>query len=390
MGAVRKGRVIVAGHICLDVIPDLSASRELRFVPGTMSGIGPVTVSTGGSVPNTGLSLYRLGAEVSLLAKIGDDPFGKMVRDSIARADKKLAEGLLVSPGEHTSCTIILSPPGEDRMFLHYSGANASFSSDDLPENLPEADIFHFGYPQVMRRMYQNGGEEMRRMFDRAKNAGLTTSLDTSYPDLSSEAGEADWQGIFENTLPAVDVFLPSVEEILVMLEPEYRKLAARDPTRLARAPVEDIRRLGEKLLGMGAAIVGIKAGGRGMYLRTSSEGRLKSANLPVDLLAWADREMWSSAFEATVVGTVGAGDAAVAGFLFGLLNGMQPERAITAACAAGASAVEAADATSGVRCWRDIESRIVAGWQRDEGQPDQGWSASKYPGVWSGPRDQR
>ena len=49
---------IVAGHICLDVIPDLSRSQgeamEALFRPGRLVEVGPVTFSTGGPVTNSG------------------------------------------------------------------------------------------------------------------------------------------------------------------------------------------------------------------------------------------------------------------------------------------------------------------------------------------------
>ena len=58
----------------------------------------------------------------------------------------------------------------------------------------------------------------------------------------------------------------------------------------------------------------------------------------------------------------VGAGDATVAGFLHAPLLGDSPEDAVTAAVASGASSVEAADATSGVRSWKETRCRISRG----------------------------
>ena len=381
--------MIVAGHLCLDVIPELSGRFD--FVPGTMVSAGPVRVSTGGAVSNTGLSLHRLGAEVRLIARIGDDPFGKLVRERIEGEGAGLARSLVASPETGTSYTVILSPPGEDRMFIHYPGANATFSSKNLPERLPEAALFHFGYPQVMRRFYEDGGGELRRLFQRARSAGMTTSLDTCFPDLYSESGKADWSAIFEEALPAVDVFIPSLEEALVMLEPDrHLQQAFTDTSALANTPLEEIRSFCERLLGMGVAVAGMKCGSRGLYLRTAPAERLKRAGQVFsreDLPSWADRELWGSPFEVEVKGAVGAGDAAYAGLLFGLTRGMYPEEALTAACAAGASSVEAADATSGVKSWEETRRRIEGGWRRGSEGPV-GWSTSSIEGVWLGPAD--
>jgi len=78
--------------------------------------------------------------------------------------------------------------------------------------------LFHFGYPPLMERMYANDGIELATIFQRVKALGLTTSLDLSMPDPSSAAGRANWHAILGATLPYVDVFLPSAEEILLML----------------------------------------------------------------------------------------------------------------------------------------------------------------------------
>jgi sugar/nucleoside kinase (ribokinase family) len=389
----RGSGVIVAGHLCLDLIPTLPG--EVRYTPGTLASVGPVTVSTGGCVPNTGLALHRLGAPVRLLAKVADDPLGKIVRDLLARVSDDLAEGLLDAPSENTSYSVILSPPGEDRMILHHPGPNDTFAAEDLPEDLedvlPEARIFHFGYPPIMRRMYEDSGENLRRVLNRAKHSGLTTSLDTTYPDPASEAGRADWGRVFETALPEADVFLPSLEEILLMLEPDARVEAARrGPEALSRVPVERISHVGNRLVALGAAVVGIKCGARGLYLRTAPEERLKDAGpaFPGDRRAWADRELWSSAFEVRAIGTTGAGDAAVAGFLRGLLGGLPPEENVTIACAVGASSVEAADATSGVRSWEETRERFADNRKRSTVPPGEGWREGELPGVWIGPHD--
>jgi hypothetical protein len=52
--------VMVAGHICLDVHPDLSGAGrkpfEDSFLPGRLIASGPVSYSSGGTVANTGLA----------------------------------------------------------------------------------------------------------------------------------------------------------------------------------------------------------------------------------------------------------------------------------------------------------------------------------------------
>jgi sugar/nucleoside kinase (ribokinase family) len=105
----------------------------------------------------------------------------------------------------------------------------------------------------------------------------------------------------------------------------------------------------------------------------------------PQDLSAWANREIWAPCFQVDVVGTTGAGDATIAGFLSGLLRGMSIEQCITAALAVGACNVEAADALSGVRTWEATQDRIQAGWERHALQLDApGWVWDEQHHIWN------
>jgi sugar/nucleoside kinase (ribokinase family) len=389
----RAIEAIVAGHICLDIIPALPPDDSAwQYRPGVLVEVGPAAVATGGCVSNAGQVLHRLGVATRLAGKVGDDAFGVVVRDVLARSCEELAEGLLVAPGEQTSYSVVIYPPGRDRMFLHYPGANDTFVSADIPDEVfAEGRIFHFGYPPLMARMYEASGLELARIMQRAKSAGLTTGLDMAYPDPDKATGKADWRAILRGALPSVDVFVPSLEEVSYMLghSADVAEALAAGPDR-ARKVAAHMSALSTTLLDLGAGMVGIKAGDLGFYLRTASSDRLRAAGraAPRDCQGWANREIWSSVFQVPVVGTVGAGDATVAGFIFGLLRAMTPEQAVTAACAVGASSVEAPDATSGVAAWDDVRSRIDAGWVRLDLHLGGDWAPSSAPGVWLGPHD--
>jgi sugar/nucleoside kinase (ribokinase family) len=140
-------------------------------------------------------------------------------------------------------------------------------------------------------------------------------------------------------------------------------------------------------MIGLGVGIAGVKLGEHGLYVRSAQAARLV-VGPGVIPSAWADRELYSSVFETDVVGTTGAGDATIAGFLFGLLKGMSPGATVTAACAVGGSSTEAADGTSSVPSWPEIERRLRRGWRRKAATPGPGWSPSREPGLWHGPRD--
>jgi sugar/nucleoside kinase (ribokinase family) len=128
----------------------------------------------------------------------------------------------------------------------------------------------------------------------------------------------------------------------------------------------KDPHRHSEELLRMGAGIVVLKMGERGLYLKSSSTldrlfflNRLGYSHLD----AWCSIEHRSPCFKVAVAGTTGAGDCAIAGFLTSLLKGLSPPKALQMAAAAGASSVEKVDATSGVPTWHDLTQRVAKGW---------------------------
>jgi sugar/nucleoside kinase (ribokinase family) len=390
-------QVVVAGHICLDIIPDLSrvsVPAAQFFTPGELVEVGPATLSTGGAVPNTGLALIKLGVSAVLMGKIGDDPFGTLVRLILERWGA--GGGLVVVPGEATSYTVVLSLRDLDRMFLHDPAANTTFCADDVRYDVvAEARLFHLGYPPLLRRLYADGGRELVEIFRRVKELGVTTSLDVTMPDLNSPSGQTDWRAILERAMPYVDVFLPSAGEMLAMLDrvryDDYRRRSPEDILPLVSG--DDLSWLGDALLDMGGGITGIKCGARGIYLRTADGGRLREIGgaRPDDLGAWAGREMWQAAFHvADCAGTTAAGDSAIAGFLVAYLRGCSPERCLQYACAAGAFSVTAPAALSGLRPWDEMVATVEAGWERNALEvTGAGWSRAPS-GLWLGPHDAR
>ena len=366
--------VIVAGHICLDIIPrfpvDAGGGLSAYLAPGRLSEIGHATLSTGGAVSNTGLNLKRLGVNTQLMGKTGDDLFGRAILDIVSSYGPELAGGMLVVPGETSSYTVVINPPHIDRMFLHCPGANHSFGADDVRyELLTDARIFHFGYPPLMGRLYAKQGQEIIEMFQRAKETGVTTSLDMVMPDPAGPSGQVDWRAIMERTMPYVDLFVPSAEEWLFMVNrSRFDELSASVGAAgmLDALSVKEIRLLAETALEMGAKVVMLKLGERGIYLRTASDLGDIGQGRPADPVSWETRELWVPRFiPDELVGTTGAGDATIAGFLAAFLRGALPERALTIAAAVGAYNVEAADALSGVRPWEETLARIDAGWEK-------------------------
>lgn len=359
---------VIAGHIALDLFPELPG--PVAYEPGRLTVVGPALIATGGSVSNTGLTLHRLGVPVRLVGKVGADLFGRALVDALAALGEDLASEIIVSTSDVTSYTIAISPPGVDRTFLHCPGANQSFRADDVrDEVLRGARVFHFGYPPLMREMYAAGGEQLRRLFERVHAAGAATSLDLCAVDPESEAGRVDWEQVLANALPFVDVFAPSIEELLFMLDRSAHAALQASPGIAAFVDRGRLSRLADRLLEMGAAAVAIKLGDQGLYLRTARDGARIAAfcdRLGLTASAWRDREVLAPCFAArAIVGTTGSGDCTIAGLLAALLRGEVPVDAATSATAVGACSVEAVDPTSAVTPWPQVAARLARGWPR-------------------------
>lgn len=366
---------VVAGHICLDITPSIakqsSSGISEIFAPGRLINVGDADIHTGGSVANTGLAMKILGADVTLAGKIGSDDFGDMVISIVSKYDA--SSGLIRSKDDSTSYSVVLAVPGIDRIFLHNPGANNTFCADDLPmDAIRSAALFHFGYPPLMKRIYENDGEELIKILRMVQEAGAATSLDLAAVDPDTPAGKADWKKILANALPYVDIFEPSIEELLFMLDrTKYEDLRKNNPDCDLTEIVDlerDIIPLGKTCMDMGARIVLIKCGVPGMYYCTAPSeelGRI-SPRLEIDTSVWADKNGFETSFVPDkVLSGTGAGDTSVAAFLTSILNGYTPEQSVRYASATGACCVSAYDSLSGLLSFEKIDEKIAGGWKK-------------------------
>ena len=72
--------VVVAGHTCVDIIPEFYSGGETLtdvLSPGKLVNIGPLLTTTGGAVPNTGGALQKLGVNTAFVGKVGNDVLGE-------------------------------------------------------------------------------------------------------------------------------------------------------------------------------------------------------------------------------------------------------------------------------------------------------------------------
>lgn len=369
-------KIISAGHICLDitpVFPDKKVSQIKEVLqPGKLIEMGKAEVSTGGSVANTGVAMKLLGADVTLMGKIGNDEFGDMICSVLDRY--ATSKGMIRAKDESTSYSVVLAIPGIDRMFLHNPGANNSFYSSDIDDKqLEETALFHFGYPTLMESMYENEGEELVKLFKKVKSFGCATSLDLTAVDPDSKAGKVNWKNILERVMPYVDFFVPSIEELCFMIDnarfEEWQQRAdGRDVTEILDLE-KDIRPLADQCMNLGTKVLLLKCGVPGMYYRTANEKILKTIGNKIELSIeeWKDKEGFEHSYKPEkVLSATGAGDTSIAAFLTSMLNGEKPEDCVQLAAATGACCVATYDSLSGILPLQELKKRIANGWEKN------------------------
>jgi len=272
---------------------------------GRLSTVDDMGIGLGGCAANTGLCLVKLGTDTAIMGKVGDDGFGKFVSDTLTAAGADV-RGLVVDNRPGTSATMVMIDSEGERTFLHYPGANGRLKLEDLDfEVITSCRIFHCAGALVMGDF---DGEPMAECLRRAQEAGATTALDTVYNDKSG------WMDKLAPCLKYTDVFLPSLAEAQKLTDETTPEAVA------------------EKLLDCGIKTVGLKMGEHGSYIRT------------------ADVELRVPAYRMEVLDGTGAGDAFVAGFLRGILEGWDLERTTKFANAVGGLCTTGIGTTAGVR----------------------------------------
>ena len=365
-------KIVVAGHISLDLTPKFNMANKVNSMgdiirPGKLVSVGKAAIAPGGCVTNTGLALKKFGADVSLIAKVGNDEFADILyskyREQGAEPD------FIVSREDATSYTIVLAPKGCDRAFLHDSAANDSFKEEDIDyEVVKEADYFHFGYPTLMKEFYRSDKDELQNMYRKVKKLNLITSLDVTAVDPESETADIDWNKRLSEVLPYVDFFMPSIEELCFMLDREkYYEMQKRgsDDVCLYLSLSEDVIPMAEKVLNLGCKGVLIKCGAAGLFLMTADSSRMKELSENVSVEKWADKKIFQNSYVPDrILSGTGAGDTSIAAFIYGMCNEMSPEDTLKIAAGTGASCITEYDTLSGLLSIEALKNKIQNGWK--------------------------
>lgn len=294
-------RVVCAGVIVADHL-----SKPIDHLPaaGELVAADELILASGGCAANCAIDLAKLGVRATVCGKVGADVFGDFLRSALAREGVD-ASGLALDPTLPTSQTLIVNVKGEDRRFIHSFGANRSLSVADLESVLtPPPAVLYIGGYLILPGLEPNA---LARRLESLRAGGTKVLLDVV------AAGPGDHLSILDPVLPHLDVFLPNEDEARLILG--------------AGSPFDHALEFQRR----GAERVVITRGGAGAVLADPS-GLFEAAAFKVDF----------------VDGT-GGGDAFDAGYIAGLLDGLDAMGSVRLASALGASCVRAVGATAGV-----------------------------------------
>ncbi|HZV03690.1 MAG TPA: carbohydrate kinase family protein [Gemmataceae bacterium] len=295
--------VIVADHV--------SSPISHLPAPGELVVADQLLLTIGGCAANVAVDLVKLGITAAVVGRVGEDVFGRVVADMLRECQVDVTS-LLVSPDVGTAQTIIVNVAGQDRRFIHTFGANAAFCAADIPlERVAKCRILYVGGYLLMGGLE---AEELIPVFAAARQGGAKTVLDVVTP------GPAAYLPRLEKLLPHVDVFLPNDYEAELILGEK------------------DALRQAERFHELGARTVIITMGDRGSVL-IGDGVRLRAESYRVPF----------------VDGT-GGGDAFAAGYIDGMLRGLDEEGCLRIGSAVGASCVRAIGTTTGVFAKPELE----------------------------------
>jgi 5-dehydro-2-deoxygluconokinase len=291
-------------------------------------GVGLEDVDTfgkylGGSAANVAVAAARLGHSVALISGVGDDPFGRFVRQALR--DLGVDDRYVVVDPEHptpvTFCEVF--PPDDFPLYFYRQP-----TAPDLQVRPEDLDLTAVRNAQLFWATATGLSEEPSRSAHHAAWAARAgrphTVLDLDYRPMfwaSREEAAAEVRA----ALPHVTVAVGNREECEVAVGET------------------DADRAADALLEAGVELAVVKQGPRGVLGKTRTE-RVEVPPTPVD-----------------VVNGLGAGDAFGGALCHGLLTGLPLERLLRNANAAGAIVASRLECSTAMPTATEIEEHLAA-----------------------------
>lgn len=196
--------VVCFGDLLMDFVPtksDLDFADLPTFVP-----------VPGGAAANVAVGLSKLGVRSAFLGKVGDEPFGHVLIETLKREGVDVTAIRLETKARTALAFVTLTKDGErDFMFYRHPSADMLFHPDDVDTDMiDQANIFHFDSISLASPQPR---ETALFAVDRAKAKGKLISYDVNLRlPLWSSAAEAK-EGILEG-LKRADIVKLSDDEL--------------------------------------------------------------------------------------------------------------------------------------------------------------------------------
>ena len=253
-----------------------------------------------------------LGNRVRFHSAVGDDPLGEFCLERLMESGVDVS-AVRKFPAKQTGLTVILPQP-EKRFILTYPGVMAEMRVEDLDlTRILDARHLHLSSYFLQKALRPHVPD----LFRLAKEAGLSTSLDTN------DDPDDRWEQDVLDVLSWVDALLPN----------------EREACRLARI---DDPVLALEFLTTRVPLVVMKRGERGALARRGSE------------------VFEASSARAEAVDTIGAGDSFDAGFLHQFIRGAKIEECLRFGNLTGALSTTRSGGTEAFRDTKHRESFLA------------------------------
>ncbi|MBB2913757.1 sugar/nucleoside kinase (ribokinase family) [Streptosporangium becharense] len=266
--------VVTLGVHIVDVL-----ARPVESIPAGQDThvLEQIRVTAAGTAAGTAVGLAALGVPVASMGAVGDDELGDLLFMIMERRGVDVS-GLVRKAGEQTAASILPIRPDGGRPSFHVPGANLTLSVADVArERVVGAKVVHLGGMDVTWGLHDPA---FFALLQEARAAGTIVTMDllSNLPDLVRGA---------RSFLPYVDYLLPNEEQALAM------------------SGAGDVEKAARTLLAEGPAAVLVTLGAQGSLVADASG----TARVP--------------ALDVPVVDTTGCGDAYCAGFVAGLVDGL-------------------------------------------------------------------
>jgi fructokinase len=188
--------IVICGEAVVDLVPDPSVPTRYDARPG-------------GSSANTAVALSRLGAPVSMLARLSGDGFGRLLRAHLVDNGVDVSHAVAAAQASSVAIASVGSDGGADYRFLVAGTADWGWTDDELGHLPADTLAVHSG---SLALALAPGGAAVERLLHRMRTSA-TVSLDPNIrPSLIADMPRH--RDTVERCVAAADVVKVSREDL--------------------------------------------------------------------------------------------------------------------------------------------------------------------------------